>query len=292
MTNNTYVNLGKNGGRIKKIVIAAVVIFFILIFGLSSFAIVSPGHTGVVVTLGKVSNSVLGEGLHFKIPFIQSVEQIDNRVLKTEVESNAASKDLQTISSKVSINYRVNRSASAEIYKNVGSDFTNVIVNPAMQECVKSITAKYTAEQLIANRAVVSTEMEEAISQKINPYGLSIEVFNIINFDFSEEFNKAIEAKQTAQQSALKAEQDLARIKVEAEQTVEKARAEAEAYKLKNEQITEKVIMMEFINKWNGELPKVASDTGALFDVSSYMGDSIKADQQPTDVNQQPSSQN
>ena len=118
--------------------------------------------------------------------------------------------------------------------------------------------------------------MEEAISQKINPYGLSIEVFNIVNFDFSEEFNKAIEAKQTAQQSALKAEQDLARIKAEAEQTVEKAKAEAEAYKLKNEQITDKVIMMEFIDKWNGELPKVASDAGALFDVSSYIGDNIE----------------
>lgn len=276
MANNTYVNLNNQNGKVKKIIITVVIVFVLLILGFSSFAIVSPGHTGVVVTLGKVSDKVLEEGIHFKLPFIQSVEQIDNRVLKTEVESNAASKDLQTISSKVSINYRVNKSSSADIYKNVGSDFTNVIVNPAIQECVKSIAAKYTAEQLITNRAIVSTEMEEAISQKINPYGLSIEVFNIVNFDFSEEFNKAIEAKQTAQQSALKAEQDLARIKVEAEQTVEKAKAEAEAYKLKNEQITDKVIMMEFIDKWNGELPKVASDAGALFDVSSYIGDNIE----------------
>lgn len=273
MTNNTYVNVNDQNGKIKKIVIIAVIVLAVIILGFSSFAIVSPGHTGVVVTLGKVSDRVLEEGLHIKIPFVQSVEQIDNRVLKTEVESNAASKDLQTISSKVSINYRVNKSSSAEIYKNVGTDFTNVIVNPAIQECVKSIAAKYTAEELITNRAIVSTEMEEAISQKINPYGLSIEVFNIVNFDFSEEFNKAIEAKQTAQQSALKAEQDLARIKVEAEQTIEQAKAEAEAYKLKNEQITDKVIMMEFIDKWNGELPKVASDAGALFDVGSYIGD-------------------
>lgn len=282
MANNTYVNLNNQNGKVKKIIITVVIVFVLLILGFSSFAIVSPGHTGVVVTLGKVSDKVLEEGIHFKLPFIQSVEQIDNRVLKTEVESNAASKDLQTISSKVSINYRVNKSSSADIYKNVGSDFTNVIVNPAIQECVKSIAAKYTAEQLITNRAIVSTEMEEAISQKINPYGLSIEVFNIVNFDFSEEFNKAIEAKQTAQQSALKAEQDLARIKVEAEQTVEKAKAEAEAYKLKNEQITDKVIMMEFIDKWNGELPKVASDAGALFDVSSYIGDNIEEVQPET----------
>ncbi|MGN1086361.1 MAG: prohibitin family protein [Porcipelethomonas sp.] len=284
MTNNTYVNVNSQNGKVKKVVIIAVIVLAVIILGFSSFAIVSPGHTGVVVTLGKVSDKVLEEGIHFKLPFIQSVEQIDNRVLKTEVESNAASKDLQTISSKVSINYRVNKSSSAEIYKNVGTDFTNVIVNPAIQECVKSIAAKYTAEQLITNRAIVSTEMEEAISRKINPYGLSIEVFNIVNFDFSEEFNKAIEAKQTAQQSALKAEQDLARIKVEAEQTVEKAKAEAEAYKLKNEQITDKVIMMEFIDKWNGELPKVASDAGALFDVSSYIGDNIDETPETTEA--------
>lgn len=276
MANNTYVNMSEQNKKIKKIVIIVVIVLAVLIVGFGCFTIVSPGHTGVVVTLGKVSNNVLEEGIHFKLPFIQDVEQIDNRVLKTEVESNAASKDLQTISSKVSINYRVNRSSSADIYKNVGSDFTNVIVNPAIQECVKSIAAKYTAEQLITNRAVVSTEMEESISQKINPYGLSIEVFNIVNFDFSEEFNKAIESKQTAQQEALKAEQDLERIKVEAEQTIEKAKAESEAYKLKNEQLTDTVILMEFIDKWNGELPKVASDAGALFDVSSYVDDGLK----------------
>ncbi len=280
MNSNTYVNINPQGKKIKKTIIICVILLVVLILGFSSFSIIDPGHTGVVITLGKVSDKVLEEGIHFKLPFIQNVEQVDNRVLKTEVESNAASKDLQTISSKVSINYRVNKASSANIYKNVGSDFTNVIVNPAIQECVKSIAAKYTAEQLITNRAVVSTEMEDAISQKINPYGLSIEVFNIVNFDFSDEFNKAIEAKQTAQQAALKAEQDLARIKVEAEQTVEKAKAEAEAYKLKNEQLTDKIIMMEFVDKWNGELPKVSSDAGALFDVSSYVdGNSVGSDQ-------------
>lgn len=246
-------------------------IIVVLILGLNSFTVVKAGHTGVVVNLGKVSSNVLEEGLHFKIPFVSEIVQIDNRVLKTEVESVAASKDLQTISSKVSINYRVNRTSSAEIYKNVGNDFTNVIVNPAIQECVKSVAAKYTAEQLITERPVVSAEMEQAISEKINPYGLSIEVFNIVNFDFTEEFNKAIEAKQTAQQEALKAEQDLARIKVEAQQTVEKAEAEAEAYRLKNAELTDEVIMMEFVEKWDGKMPAVMSSAQSMFDVSSYI---------------------
>ncbi|MBQ8435342.1 MAG: prohibitin family protein [Oscillospiraceae bacterium] len=271
INNKNVVNVG--GKSVMKIVIAVVVVLVLLIVGFNSFTVVQAGHTGVVVNLGKVSENVLEEGLHFKIPFVSEIVQVDNRVLKTEVESNAASKDLQNISSKVSINYRVNRADSARIYKNVGSDFTNVIVNPAIQECVKSVAAKYTAEQLITNRATVSSEMEEAISQKINPYGLSIEVFNIVNFDFSEEFNKAIEAKQTAQQEALKAEQDLARIKVEAEQTVEKAKAEAEAYNLKNAQLTDKIIMMEFVEKWDGKMPSVMSSAQSMFDVSSYIKD-------------------
>ncbi len=259
----------KSAGKliaIGAVILAALIVLF------NCFSVVRPGHSGVVVTLGEVSPTVLEEGFHLKLPFVSQIVQIDNRVLKTEVESTAASSDLQTISSKVAINYRVNQSASAEIYKNVGVDFENIIINPAIQECVKSVSAKYTAEELITERASISSQMEQAISEKINPYGLTIEVFNIVNFDFSEEFNRAIEAKQTAQQEALKAEQDLARIKVEAQQTIEKATAEAEAYRLKNEQLTDNVILMEFIDKWDGKLPTVMSDTAAMFDVSALTG--------------------
>lgn len=157
------------------------------------------------------------------------------------------------------------------LYKNVGTSFEAIIVNPAIQECVKSVTAKYTAEELITERQLVGDQMKEALQEKIGPYGLDIEVFNIISFEFSEEFNAAIEAKQTAQQNALKAEQDLARIKVEAEQKIEQARAEAEAYRLKNEQITDKTLAMEWIDKWNGELPAVSGDGSYLFDLSGLI---------------------
>ncbi|OUM60673.1 hypothetical protein PIROE2DRAFT_46022 [Piromyces sp. E2] len=266
-----------NKKSIKTSIIIFISIVAILIVGFSSYTVVDAGHTGVKVTLGKVSDNVLTEGFHFKTPFLTSIVEIDNRVTKTEVESNAASKDLQSISTKVAVNFRVNSAHSAKIYKNVGNDFTNVIVNPAIQECVKSVAAKYNAEQLITNRTVVSEGMEKEISQKINPYGLNIEVLNIVNFDFSEEFSKAIEAKQTAQQQALKAEQDLARIKVEAQQMVEKAKAESEAYQLKNQQLTEKVIMMHFVEKWDGKLPTVTSGASPLFDINSYMNkDSLK----------------
>jgi len=275
-------NKKKSKNPVKIGIISAIVLFIliiIIIFIFSCYTIVSPGHTGVVVHLGKVSDNVLGEGFHFKTPFITSIVEIDNRVTKTEVEANAASKDLQSISSKVSVNYRVNTASSASIYKNVGKDFNNIIVNPAIQECVKSVAAKYNAEELITNRTIVSSQMEKEISQKINPYGLNIEVFNIINFEFSEEFSKAIEAKQTAQQQALKAEQDLARVKVEASQTIEKAKAEAEAYQLKNQQLTDKVIMMEYVSKWDGKLPTVTSGGSALFDINSILNTNALKDE-------------
>lgn len=262
---------GVTAKKVKNLVIWCVVAVIAILVISQSFVIVEAGHTGVVTTFGEVSTNVLTEGLHFKVPFVQKIIIIDNRVLKTDVESTSASKDLQTIYAVVSLNYRVRNDQSANIYKNVGVNFDDVIVKPAVQECVKSITAKFTAEELITNRPVVSSQMEEALAEKINPYGLDIEVFNIINFEFSAEFNAAIEAKQTAQQQALKAEQDLARVKIEAEQTVEKAKAEAEAYRLKSQEITEQMLRMEYINKWNGELPMVVSDGTNILDIGGML---------------------
>lgn len=258
----------KFSARIPIIVVALVLL---AVVGLASFTTIPAGHTGVVTSFGKVSDTVLGEGLHIIIPFVNNVIKIDNRVLKTEVSSLSASKDLQNVSSVISLNYRVGRTNSAQIYQNIGIDFENVLVNPAIQECVKSVTAQFTAEELITKRQQVGELMEAALAEKINPYGLDIEVFNIIDFQFSEEFNAAIEAKQTAQQNALKAEQDLARIKVEAEQQIEQARAEAESYKLKNLEITDKTLAMEWINKWDGKLPTVSSDGEMMYNISDFV---------------------
>ena len=255
----------------KKWILALAIIILTGIICAFSIVVVPAGHTGVKVTLGAVGDDVLPEGMHFKVPFVTNVVVMDNRVLKTEVECSSASKDLQTVSSVIALNYRVGKENSASLYKNVGTSFEAIIVNPAIQECVKSVTAKYTAEELITERQLVGDQMKEALQEKIGPYGLDIEVFNIISFEFSEEFNAAIEAKQTAQQNALKAEQDLARIKVEAEQKIEQARAEAEAYRLKNEQITDKTLAMEWIDKWNGELPAVSGDGSYLFDLSGLI---------------------
>lgn len=243
----------------------------ILIIGFLSTTTVKSGHTGVVTNFGAVSDTVLEEGFHLKKPFITKVIIMDNRVAKTEVESTASSKDLQVVSSKIAVNYHLDKKASATIYKNVGTNYESTIISPAIQEAVKSVTAKFTAEELITKRGDISEQIKQALTEKIISYGLIVDDFNIIDFDFSEEFNKAVEAKQTAQQNALKAEQDLARIKVEAEQQVEQAKAEAEALRLKSQEVTPDMVKLEWIKKWDGKLPTVQGE-GNIIDIGDISG--------------------
>ncbi|MCM1330181.1 MAG: prohibitin family protein [Ruminococcus sp.] len=271
MSKEKVIDVG--GGSAKKIIAAVIVVLVLLVVVLNSFTTVKAGHSGVVTTFGKVSEGVLSEGLHFKIPFIQQIILIDNRVQKAEASCSSASKDLQTVSSTIAVNYKVLNGYSASVYKNIGMDYEAVIITPAIQECVKAVTAKFTAEELITNRQNVGDQMMDLLKNKIGEYGIDIQIFNITAFDFTDEYNAAIEAKQTAQQNALKAEQDLQRIKVEAQQTIEKAQAEAEAYRLKSEQLTPEILISNYIEKWDGKLPTVAAGDGGamMIDISELL---------------------
>ncbi|MBE6861503.1 MAG: prohibitin family protein, partial [Ruminococcus sp.] len=202
-----------------------------LILCASSFTIIPAGHTGVVLTLGKVSENSFTDGFHLKIPFIQDVEVMSNKIQVYETPASAVSKDMQTVSSTIAVNYRISSDASSDIYKNVGIDYKTVLVTPIVQECMKSVTAKYTAEELITERAAVGDEVKTALDAKLNTYGIYIEKFNIVNFDFSEEFNNAIEAKQVAEQNLIKTqtEQEQAIVIAEAEAEKKVIAAEAEA---------------------------------------------------------------
>ena len=259
--------------NIKKIVLIGLVALFAVIIVASSFTVVDTGNTGVIITLGAVSDNVLSEGLHLKIPFIQNIVQINNRTQKIETDGSASSKDLQIISYVVAVNYRVAHSSSASLFKNIGNNYESVIITPAIQESIKAVTARYTAEELITKRQDVSNQIMDALSEKISEHGISVEIFNIINFDFSEEFNNAVEAKQTAQQAALKAEQDLARIEIEAEQKITQAEAESKSIGLIQDALTNSPDYVEYIkwNKWNGELPKVMGDGDYIMDIDSVV---------------------
>ncbi len=264
----------KSNKKIAKIV--AIVIAAVLLAGvvLTCFTVVPAGHTGVVLTFGAVEENVLDEGLHFKVPIVQTVVQMNNRTQKIEADGTASSKDLQIISYVVAVNFHVNGESSASLYQNVGKDYGAVIIVPAIQESIKAVTAQFTAEELITKRQLVGDQIKEALSEKISQYGIVVEIFNIVNFDFSEEFNAAVEAKQTAQQNALKAEQDLARIEVEAQQKITQAEAEAESIKLIQEALAKSPDYVDYVkwSKWNGELPKVMGENGVLVSLDDLEG--------------------
>lgn len=259
--------------NVKKIVIPVVILIVALIVAMNSFVVVGAGHTGVVVTLGKVNDGVLQEGMHAKIPFVQDVVKIDNRIQKLEVNTEAFSKDLQSVNTVLAINYRVDTAKSYSIYKNIGADFEEVLVVPAVNEVLKAITATYTAEESVTNRALISDGLVEGLNNKLNNIGLYVTDVNIIDFDFSDAFITAIEEKQVAQQQLLKAETEkqtaITNAEAKAEAVKIQAEGEAAANKKISDSLTEKIIENKKLEKWNGELPQVQGNGGTIIDIGS-----------------------
>jgi len=264
-----------SGRKTKKFVTTLVIAFIAFIVILNCFTIVEAGHTGVVVTLGKVKEGVMQEGIHVKAPFVQQVVKIDNRIVKLEVETEAFSKDLQTVETVLAINYRVDTSKSYSIYKNIGANYEAVLVTPAVNEVLKAITAKYTAEESVTNRVLISDGLVTGLNEKLNDIGLYVTDVNIINFEFSEAFITAIEEKQVAQQKLLKSETEKQTAIINAEAQAEtvriKAEAEAEANRTISESLTPNIIEYNKVQKWDGVLPKVTGSGGTLvnFDTDS-----------------------
>ena len=266
----------------KKLVIVGAAATFAVVTAFNAFTVVDAGHTGVVVTMGSVNEGVLQEGIHAKLPFVQNVVKIDNRIQKLEVNTEAFSKDLQSVKTVLAINYRVDTSKSYSIYKNIGADYENVLVVPAVNEVLKAITAQYTAEQSVTNRVLISEGLVKGLNAKLNDVGLYVTDVNIIDFDFSEAFITAIEEKQVAQQKLLKAETEkqtaITNAQAAAEAVKIKAEGDAEANKKLNESLTEKVLENKKIEKWNGELPKVSGSGGTIIDIGSVDGSAAKAE--------------
>ena len=264
----------------KKLIIIGAAAIFVLVILLNSFTVVQAGHTGVVVTMGSVNEGVLQEGIHFKVPFVQNVVKIDNRIQKLEVNTEAFSKDLQSVKTVLAINYRVDTAKSYSIYKNIGADYENVLVVPAVNEVLKAITSQYTAEESITNRVLISDGLIEGLNKKLNDLGLYITDVNIIDFDFSEAFITAIEEKQVAQQQLLKAETEkqtaITNAQASAEAAKIKAEGDAKANKLLNDSLTDKVLENKKIDKWNGELPKVSGSGSTIIDYGDLNGNSSK----------------
>ncbi|MBU2055890.1 MAG: prohibitin family protein [Proteobacteria bacterium] len=248
-------------------VIAIIGAIVLLIFFSRPWVQVGAGQRGIVMNFGAVQKEVLAEGLHARIPIMQEIVLVDVKVQKAETDAAAASADLQDVSSRVALNYHIVPDKANVVYQNLGIHFKERIIDPAILEVVKAVTAKYTAEELITKRPAVSEAMRMALSERLIANNIAVDAFSIVIFSFSKVFTEAIEAKQTAEQLALKARRDLDRIKIEAEQKITAARAEAESLRLQRANISTDLIElrkieanMKAIDKWNGILPQV---TGA-----------------------------
>ncbi|MBY9077014.1 prohibitin family protein [Paenibacillus sp. HN-1] len=260
--------------RPGKMIGVAVAVVLVLLIGGNAFSSVEYGHVGLYKTFGKLDDQVLSPGMHLKIPFIQSVIQVNTQVTKSETDTSASSKDLQPVSTHVAVNFSVNKESAFNLMNNIGGSFDSVIINPAIQEIVKEVTARYPAEDLITRRDIVAGEISELLTKRLAKYDLIVNDINIVNFKFSDAFNQSIEAKQVAQQQALKAENDLKRVQIEAKQKVAQAQAEAESLKLKKQEVTPELVQLKQIevqekalDKWDGKLPSVTGGATPFIDL-------------------------
>jgi len=256
------------GGGPKSL-IKIVVVIFLIILAFSSFAVVGAGQRGVVFSqFTGVKEIVFSEGLHFKLPFIETVIPVDVRVQKSQTDASAASKDLQTVSSTIALNYHIDPGKANKVYQEIGLFFKERVIDPSVQESVKAVTAEFTAEELITKRPIVKDRIKEDLTGRLLVFNIIMDEFNIIDFSFSSGFNQAIEAKQTAEQQALKAKRDLDRIKIEAEQMITRAKAEAESQRLQRETISPIILQLRAIEKWDGHFPQVTGGAMPFIDVS------------------------
>lgn len=255
-----FVGLTKKG-TVLTLSATAVLLFFML-----CFRTVGAGQVGIVTRFGEV-NRVATSGIALKLPYpIERLEKMETRVQKEEQDATAATSDLQDVNSKLALNYALDNATALRVYKELGKDYRERVITPAVQESFKASTAQYTAQELITKRPEVKGMAYEAIKDRLGKYGIRVVDLNIVNFAFDAEFNKAITAVQVANQNVAKARQELETVKIEAEKTITEARGNAEAQRLLAESVTTQTLQRLAINRWDGKLP-VYLGGGTVFNI-------------------------
>ena len=262
---------GFKGG--KKIFLGIIIVMALMVLITSIFYEVPAGSIGVVTRFGAV-NRVAYSGINVKIPFVEKAVHLSIRTHKDEVSATAMSENLQVVTSLIAVNYHLDGTRAKEVFESVGSDYTNIIVAPAIQNTFKAVTAQFSAEELITKRDEVRLLAEEELTKQLGPYFIVVENFNIVNFDFSTEYQQAIEAKQVAQQQVETSKQKLAQAEIDAQTVIAQAKGQADAQKALNQTgaLTPEYLQYLFLTKWNGILPQVmtgGSDT--MIDVSRFL---------------------
>jgi regulator of protease activity HflC (stomatin/prohibitin superfamily) len=242
-----------------------------------SVVVVQAGHRGVVLYVGAVENRVLGEGVHFIIPFAEEVVQMEVRTLKYQADATAASNDLQEVQTTIALNYHISPSQANIIYQQLGADYANRIIAPTIQESVKASVAKFNAEELITKRATAKDVIAQSIANTLGARNIVVETVFITDFKFSQAFANQVESKVVAFQKYLTEQNNLLAIKVVANQTVvqanataranvAKANGESQAIRIITSQLKQSPDYLQWlsINRWNGQLPYALGGTGGV----------------------------
>ena len=258
-----------------KIVAAVVTVIVIIVVMSESVVVVQAGHRGVVLYVGAVENRVLGEGVHFIVPFAEQVIQMEVRTLKFQADASAASNDLQEVQTTIALNYHISPSQANIIYQQLGANYPDRIIAPTIQESVKASVAKFNAEELITKRATAKAVIAQTIGNTLSARDIVVETVFITDFAFSQAFSNQIEAKVVAFQKYLTEQNNLKAIQVVANQTVVQAQAaarsniakaggESQAIKIITEQLKQSPQYLQWlsINRWNGQMPYALGGTG------------------------------
>lgn len=250
--------MGDNAPIVVGGVLLAVVI---ALMALGSWFTVQPGNVAIKTRMGKIVGAY-GTGLHFKLPVIESIDKFSTLVQKAEIKTQSFSKDLQTLDVVMAVNYRIQEDTVIDIYSNLGLNYLQTVVDPTVQETLKSITAKHSAEEIIANRPAVVAELNDIAQKRLLNNKIIVTQIVIQDMSFSKEFLDAVEQKQIAEQDTKKAEKLVLMRKMEMEQKVIMAKGEAEALRMQREQVTPQMIelrkveaQIKAIEKWDGNLP-------------------------------------
>jgi prohibitin 1 len=242
--------------KTKRVYIASIIAVLLLITFFSAIRVVGTGQVGVVTQYGRVTGRELTEGLSFVAPWgINNVTAYDVKVQKESVTSTAASEDLQDVSSEIVLNYNIERSSVSKVHQTIGITYVDKIISPAINEVFKAASAEYTASELITKRSELKNVAQKTLTDRLASYGIKVSQLSIVDFKFSDNFSKAIEEKQVAQQNAERAKFNL-----------DAAYTDAQAQKAQSETLTAEYLQKQAIEKWDGKLPTYLGN-GTVFNI-------------------------
>ena len=237
-------------------VIVVLFILFLIVF--QPMTIVGVGERGVKVTLGQTSPVALEEGVHFVMPFISTVKKMNVKTVKSNIATMAQSKDIQQAKIVYVVNYNLQPENAPKMWRTVGRDYVSVVVMPTVEGIVKDTIGKWNAQDIVANREKVASEVLFKLNEKLGPKYINVSDFQITEIQYSQAFEQAIESKVTAEQEALKAKNKTVQVQEEARQKIIASEAEAKSMAIRAQALTQNKNLVEYeaVQKWDGKLPQ------------------------------------